>query len=149
LAAAKELGGEEVADAASLWAAVNNHTHEFFGQDSNTITEGETLWRISVADYAPLIKLDGELLYEWAGAQRWLKTKAHAKDVFEAAAAAGGHAIRYGRKTSEDSFQPLNGPMRRLQARVRDSFDPDRLFNRGRFHPELDTANSPPNAATD
>jgi hypothetical protein len=35
-----------------------------------------------------------------------------------------------------------------LQARVRDSFDPDRLFNRGRFHPELDLAFSTDNAKT-
>jgi glycolate oxidase FAD binding subunit len=72
-----------------------------------------------------------------------------AKVVFEAAAKAGGHAIRYGGNPTMDSFQPLQGPMRRLQARVRDSFDPDRLFNRGRFHPELDAANSTDNATTD
>jgi glycolate oxidase FAD binding subunit len=149
LAAAKELGGEEVSDAASVWAGVRDHTHEFFSKEPHATSEGDTLWRISVADYAPAIDIEGEWLYEWAGAQRWLKSKMPAKAVFEAAAKAGGHAIRYGGSTATDSFQPLPGPMCRLQARVRDSFDPDRLFNRGRFHPEMDSACSTDNQTTD
>jgi glycolate oxidase FAD binding subunit len=149
MAAAKELGGEEVSDAASVWASVRDHTHEFFSQESHALAEGETLWRISVADYATAINIDGEWLYEWAGAQRWLKSKMSAKAVFEAAAKAGGHAIRYGASTAMDSFQPLPGPMCRLQARVRDSFDPNRVFNRGRFHPEMDSAFSTDNQTTD
>ena len=149
VAAAKELGGDEVSDAASVWAAVRNQTHEFFEQAAGAHTQSETLWRISVADHAPAINIEGEWLYEWAGAQRWLKTSMSAKAVFEAAAAAGGHAIRYSGNAAVDSFQPLDGPMRRLQARVRDSFDPDRLFNRGRFHPELDVAFSTAKTTTD
>ncbi len=149
LAAAKELGGEEVSEAASVWAAVRDHTHEFFSHDSEALSEGETLWRISVSDYAPAINIEGEWFYEWAGAQRWLRSKMPARAVFEAAARAGGHAIRYGGSSTMDSFQPLQGPMCRLQARVRDSFDPDRLFNRGRFHPEMDAAISTDNGTTD
>lgn len=144
LAAARELGGEELSDAASIWSAVRDQTHDFFNYEAD-----ETLWRLSVADYMPAISIKGEWLYEWAGAQRWLKTKLPAIDVFAAAANAGGHAIRYGGgDATTDAFQPLHGPMQRLQARVRDSFDPDRLFNRGRFHPELDTAISTDNVTT-
>lgn len=149
LAAAKELGGEEVLDAASVWSGVRDHTHEFFSLDSEALSAGQTLWRISVSDYAPAINIEGEWLYEWAGAQRWLKSKVPATAIFEAAAAAGGHAIRYGGEPATDSFQPLKGAMCRLQARVRDSFDPDRLFNRGRFHPELDAVFTTDNATTD
>ena len=145
LAAARELGGEEVSDAANEWAAVRDHSHEFFQAESN-----QTLWRISVADYAPALNIKGDWLYEWAGAQRWLKTDRPAADVFAAAAKAGGHATRYsGVNVQSDSFQPLQGAMLRLQARVRDSFDADRLFNRGRFHPELDAANSTDNVKAD
>lgn len=144
-AAARALGGEEVSEAASMWAAVRDHTHDFFSQSSDAFVDGETLWRISVADYAPALDIEGDWLYEWAGAQRWLRTTAPATAVFAAAALVGGHATRYGGNPATDSFQPLQGAMRRLQARVRDSFDPDRLFNRHRFHPELDTAHSSAN----
>ena len=83
--------------------------------------------------------LDGDWLIDWGGALRWLKSDAPASTIFAAAAEAGGHATRYaaGGEPS-DSFQPLSGVMQRLQSRLRDSFDPHRLFNPGRFHPELD-----------
>lgn len=135
-AAASELGGDVLnADEAHIWQSVRDHEHEFF----TDLPAGVTLWRVSVADHAPPLTLPGDYLYEWSGAQRWLKTEVPAADVFAAALAAGGHASRYSAAVlDEPAFQPLTGPMQRLQARVRDSFDPLRLFNRGRFHPELD-----------
>ncbi len=137
-AAASELGGDVLSeDEAAIWHSVRDHEHEFF----TDLSGGMTLWRVSVADHAPPLSLPGNYLYEWSGAQRWLKTDASAADVFAAALAAGGHASRYSATLlDEPAFQPLTGPMQRLQARVRDSFDPQRLFNRGRFHPELDDA---------
>lgn len=147
VSAAKALGGEQLSDAASVWAAVRDQTHDFFSDASQASAEYETLWRVSVPDYAQALDIEGQWLYEWAGAQRWLKTNRPAKAVFAAAARCGGHATRYAGNASKDSFQPLTGPMRRLQTRVRDSFDPDRLFNRGRFHPELDAVNSTDNGS--
>lgn len=139
-AAASELGGDVLNESeAQVWTAVRNHEHAFF----TDLSAGMTLWRISVADFAPPLTLSGEYLYEWSGAQRWLKTDVPASEVFAAALAAGGHASRYSAALqNEPAFQPLTGPMQRLQARVRDSFDPLRLFNRGRFHPELDNVES-------
>lgn len=136
--AASDLGGERVDEADKLWASVRDHNHAFFDIDASA---GESLWRISVADHAPHLALEGHWLYEWAGAQRWLKTTQAASEVFAVVEAAGGHATRYTPSSiiAEPAFQPLHGAMQRLQARVRDSFDPQRLFNRGRFHPELDT----------
>ena len=141
-AAASLLGGEEVADAPTLWAAVRDQTHDYFTGTSGT-ADAHSLWRVSLPDAAGPLPLAGEWLYEWAGAQRWLKTTESSHAVFAAAAAAGGHAMRYATAPDaehEPAFQPLSGAMQRLQSRVRDSFDPQRLFNRGRFHPELDVA---------
>lgn len=137
-AAASALGGDALnADDAGIWHSVRDHEHEFF----TDLSGDTTLWRISVADHAPPLRLPGSYLYEWSGAQRWLKTDVPAADVFAAALAAGGHASRYSAGLpDEPAFQPLTGVMQRLQARVRDSFDPQRLFNRGRFHPELDAS---------
>lgn len=136
-AAARELGGDQLSSHdARIWQSVRDHDHAFF----TSLADGMTLWRISVADHAPPLNLAGDHLYEWSGAQRWLKTDRPADDVFAAARVAGGHATRYSAALlHEPAFQPLEGPMQRLQSRVRDSFDPLRLFNRGRFHPELDS----------
>lgn len=136
-AAASLLGGDEVDDHNTLWAAVRDQTHDYFTRQSDTADQ--TLWRISVTESVQSLPLAGEWLHEWAGAQRWLKTSESGAAVFKAAAAVGGHAMRYSAAVSDEpAFQPLDGPMQRLQTRVRDSFDPHRLFNRGRFHPELD-----------
>ncbi len=139
-AAALVLGGDEVPDADALWAAVRDQSHAFFSIAENSAA-AQTLWRISVPDAAEHLPLSGEWLHEWAGAQRWLKSSEPFAAVFAAAAAAGGHAMRYhcnADAINEPAFQPLEGSMQRLQSRVRDSFDPQRLFNRGRFHSELD-----------
>ena len=137
--AARELGGDRVADDEAPWEAVRERTHPFFGGE-------RALWRLAVPEHAPPIDLPGEWLLDWGGAQRWLRSEASAPDVFAAAAAAGGHATRYralapdGTPEAVDGalFQPLEGALARLQSRLRDSFDPRRVFNRGRYHPELD-----------
>ncbi|NND89845.1 MAG: glycolate oxidase subunit GlcE [Granulosicoccus sp.] len=145
-AAARELGGEAPdTEDAGIWQSVRDQSHHYFLDRS----EGQTLWRISVADHAPELALQGEWLHEWAGAQRWVKTRQSADEVFQAARSAGGHAIRYDEgPAGEPAFQPLEGAMLRLQSRIRDSFDRERLFNRGRFHPELDAGQSYPTAGS-
>ncbi|MFK7890603.1 MAG: glycolate oxidase subunit GlcE [Granulosicoccus sp.] len=135
-AAALGMGGDSVEHGDELWRSVRDHTHEFFTSPSEA---GKTLWRISVADHAPALSLSGDFVYDWAGAQRWLLSDEPADNIFEQARALGGHAMRFGPGNSEDpAFQPLNAAMLKLQSRLRDSFDPQRLFNRGLFHPELD-----------
>jgi len=138
-AAAVGLGGDIVEDNA-LWDSVRDHTHAFFSAAHEATQAPEKhLWRISVADYAPALELPGEWLYEWAGGQRWLLSSASAAEVFRVVETAKGHATRYSACAADESaFQPLKGAMQTLQSRLRDSFDPLRLFNRGRFHPELD-----------
>jgi len=131
-AAVELLGGDKVAAADEPWQSVRDHTHPFF-------SDPKPLWRLSVPDYADDLALEGDWLIEWGGAQRWLKSDLPAEQIFAAAQQAQGHATRFS-PTSDASavFQPLQGAMRTLQQRVRDSFDPLRLFNPGRFHPEID-----------
>ncbi len=143
-AAAASLGGDTLDDNA-IWSGVRDHTHAFFTNAyAAGVNENKTLWRISVADYHPAIELAGEWLYEWAGGQRWLLTELPSSTVFSVVEAAQGHATRYSAASAkEPSFQPIGGGLQKLQTRLRDSFDPLRLFNRGRYHPELDVRSSP------
>ncbi|MBX2880669.1 MAG: glycolate oxidase subunit GlcE [Granulosicoccus sp.] len=135
-AARHQIGGDVLPEGDTLWNSIRDLTHEFFLFDRDS---DQALWRISVADHAPVLELPGRWLLDWAGAQRWLISDAPAAAVYRAASNAGGHAMRCaGGDLSQPAFQPLSGAMLRLQSRLRDSFDPQRLFNRGRFHPELD-----------
>jgi len=137
--AAQELGGERL-PTNEIWDGLRDFTHEFFQDPRPT-------WRLSVADYTPTLSIpndeDGQapnVLYDWGGAQRWVKTNLPSEQVFALAANANGHATRFSDPVSnEPTHQPLSGVAARLQRELRSSFDPNRLFNRGRFHPELDS----------
>ncbi len=138
-AAAKELGGERVVDN-EPWQGLRDLNHEFFNDPRPT-------WRISCADYTPALTIpndeDGQpakVLYDWGGAQRWIKTSLASHALFEIAANANAHATRFSTAmNNEPSHQPISGVSARLQRELRTSFDPLRLFNRSRFHPELDS----------
>lgn len=138
-AAARKLGGE-MSDDATLWDSLRDLSHEFFHDERPT-------WRVSVADFSPPLNLpddpDGTpaaVLYDWGGAQRWVKTRAPATTLFNMASALGGHATRFTKgPCDEHAHQPIEGIAARLQKELRSSFDPQRLLNRGRFHPELDS----------
>jgi len=134
-AAAKTCGGDVVENAAAFWQSVREFDHAFFNDE-------RLLWRISVPEFTEPMDLDGEWLLDWAGAQRFLKTDTDSAKIYAAALAAKGHASCYSSAEMTGTtplFQPLTGAMLSLQKRVRDSFDANRLFNTGRYHPELDS----------
>ena len=83
----------------------------------------------------------GDLIYDWGGGLIWATLPpaqdAHAGLVRERAAAVGGHAMLV-RATDAmremiDVFHPLDGGLAALTSRVKASFDPSDLFNRGRL----------------
>ena len=75
-AAQAKIGGEvvEPAMASSFWAGLRDHRDEFFLGAKKAIDGGATLWRLSVPQVIGPLKLPGEQLLEWGGAQRWLCT---------------------------------------------------------------------------
>jgi glycolate oxidase FAD binding subunit len=83
----------------------------------------------------------GDLIYDWGGGLIWAalppSQDAHAATLRERAAAAGGHAtlIRASEAMREtiDVFHPLDAGLAALTARVKASFDPSDIFNRGRL----------------
>src|SRR3569833_987537 len=127
----RQLGGEVVDDADVFWAHVREHRHHFF-------SNAATLWRISVPSATPPLALTGESLLEWGGALRWLRTAARADEVRTAAARAGGHAFVFRGKVDEaEVFHPLPSALLAVQQRVKQAFDPKRIFNGGRMYAEL------------
>jgi glycolate oxidase FAD binding subunit len=91
-----------------------------------------------VPSTAAALKLPGEELIDWGGAQRWLCSHASAALVRDAAAAAGGHATLFmGHDRRAGVFAPLKSPLDRIHRELKRAFDPDGVFNPGRLYPGL------------
>jgi glycolate oxidase FAD binding subunit len=140
-AACRRIGGEVVdpAQAAPFWQGLRDHSDEFFVGAAKAVQGGAGLWRLSVPDTAPPLKLSGEQLLEWGGAQRWICTSAAASTLREAAASVGGHAVlfRAHDKRLGPTFEPPKPPLDRIHRELKRAFDPDGIFNPGRLLPEL------------
>jgi glycolate oxidase FAD binding subunit len=139
-AAAKKLGGEVIAPdlAQTFWLGLRDHRDEFFASAEAATQGSACLWRLGVPATTPPLKLPGEQLVEWGGAQRWLCTGAPGAAVREAAAAVGGHATLFrAREKSGGVFAPLSPPLARIHRELKLAFDPDRLFNPGRLYADL------------
>lgn len=130
-AARERIGGEEIESASGFWRALREHEHEFFRLPG-------ALWRLSLKPTTPPLNLSGQQALEWGGALRWLKSDAAPDAIRAAAVFGGGHAtlFRTGHEKPEP-FQPLAPGLETLHRRLKASFDPGGIFNRGRLYPWL------------
>jgi glycolate oxidase FAD binding subunit len=134
-AAVAKLGGSEVESGAAPWEAVREHSHPFFAR---THRAGAPLWRLAVKSSAPHADLGGEQLIEWGGAQRWLVAgpRTDAAAVRAWAAGHGGHATLF---RADDKavgvFHPLSPTLHGIHQRLKETFDPQHILNRGRLYP--------------
>lgn len=98
------------------------------------------LWRINTppsVGHAVIAALAPERwLFDWAGGLTWLIAD-DARAVRAAATAAGGHAMLVrgtdALRNTTPALHPLAAPVAALEARIRASFDPDGVFDTGRF----------------
>jgi glycolate oxidase FAD binding subunit len=109
---------------------------------------GRIVWRISTAPAQGArlgqqlaANADVELAYDWGGGLVWAALAASddggAAIVRAAVAACGGHATLVRAPTAlrvrVPVFEPQAGPLAALTARVKESFDPNRVLNPGRM----------------
>jgi glycolate oxidase FAD binding subunit len=135
-----KLGGEVIAPVSAdpFWLGLRDHSDEFFAGAAKAVDGGAGLWRLSVPATAAPLKLSGEQLLEWGGAQRWICTSAPAATLREAAAAVGGHAVLFrSREKQGGAFAPLKAPLDRIHRELKKAFDPALIFNPGRLIPGL------------
>ncbi len=127
-AAGKKTGGDIESPDSDYWEKLNEQKLDFFQSD-------KTVWRISVAADTPELQLEGNWLYDWGGALRWLISDEDAVKVFNCAAAARGHAVRFRAQNQKETvFQPLTGTLRQLNYNVKKAFDPNGILNPFRMY---------------
>jgi glycolate oxidase FAD binding subunit len=139
-AACKTLGGErqDNAQTGADWLMCRDQLLPWFSERG-----GRDLWRLSVAQTAPVLDLLELPLVEWHGGQRWVRAEpGDAAKLRAAAARAGGHATLFapaaGRSTpAVGRFAPLAPPLDRIHRELKRQFDPAGIFNRGRLYPDF------------
>ena len=128
------------AQAATDWRACRDHQRPFF-----TISPAPdmALWRLSVAQTAPVLDVPWPQLVEWHGALRWLWAPLTAASALrEAATTARGHATVFVASQADterttgpfDVFTPLQTPLDRIHRQLKAEFDPAGVFNCGRLY---------------
>jgi glycolate oxidase FAD binding subunit len=122
--AGSALGGEALAEGESFWCDLRDQRLEFFPSPS-------TLWRFSLAPAA--LPSPGDWLYDWGGAQRWLKSDAPPERIFALAESLGGYATRF-RGNPVHVFQSLPPGLLALHRKLKRAFDPHGLLNPGHLH---------------
>lgn len=133
VAATRErLGGDTPED--SFWTDLREHRLAFFDTEDT-----RSLWRLSLPNHTPRLELDGETFYDWAGAQRWLRSEASAEAIREAVARVGGHATCYraGNQGDIEPFTPLSPVLAKYHRQLKHQLDPQGIFNPGRLYAEL------------
>ena len=131
--------GLPLADADAFWNDLREQRLAFFSGDA-------PLWRLSVRPATAAQEIgDESQLVEWGGGLRWLRggqdVAQDAQQFRAIAKAAGGHATMF-RAGSADApadgvFTPLDPVVLRLHRNLKQSFDPDGLFNPGRLYPQF------------
>jgi glycolate oxidase FAD binding subunit len=128
-AMAAELGGEE--EPTAFWDVVRDQRRAALAGDA-------PLWRLTLPQTAPIPDCGEAVAWDWAGALVWMRSDKPGVAIWDAAAAAGGHATQFrGAPPGEEVFQPLAPAMLALHQRLKAAFDPAGVLNPGRMYGAL------------
>ncbi|MDA9719374.1 glycolate oxidase subunit GlcE [Betaproteobacteria bacterium] len=122
--------------ATSFWNNIRDQNFKFF---TDKVSDDEILWRISVPLATDVNLVTSEdLIFEWMGALRWVKSKESPLSVRDKVARAGGHATIYHAsqsiKEKYGSFSQLGNASKRVHLNLKKVFDPKNIFNKGRLY---------------
>lgn len=103
----------------------------------------QTLWRINVPpSQGPIVaafveRLGASWLFDWAGGLVWVACDGQEAAIREAATQAGGHAMLLRApapvRAAIPALQPQGEGITTLETRIRRAFDPEGIFETGRF----------------
>jgi len=129
--ARSKIAGDVLPDADAFWHALREHQLPFFMRNG-------ALYRVVVKPATPPLNIEGTWLLDWGGAQRWLYSNEDPASLRHRVASVGGHVTVFrGGAPGVEIFQPLSGPLQTIHRRLKTSFDPKDIFNRGRLYAGL------------
>ncbi len=123
--ASTRIGGDRL-EKTTFWHALKEQQLPFFAHQQH-------LWRLSLPRAAGRLKLPGDYLLDWGGAQRWLFSNAPAAEIQQLAAAVGGHASSW----RNGPFHPLSDGVLAVHKNLKQAFDPKGILNPQRMYPGL------------
>jgi glycolate oxidase FAD binding subunit len=127
--ARQQIGGDTVDN--DFWRQLKEQQLDFFNSEL-------PLWRLSLASSAPPLNLQGDFLYDWGGALRWLRSDTSADKIRHALEAQGGHAILFKNNPGKiDPFHELNPAVLALHRQLQQAFDPANILNPQRMYAEI------------
>jgi len=128
----QSIGGDELD--AGFWTDLRELRLTFFSDDPRP------LWRLSLPTNTPPLELPGsaenDVLHDWAGSQRWLKSEIDGERLRDACARAGGHATCLTPGVGEP-FTPLEPVLAKYHRELKARLDPNGIFNPGRLYADL------------
>ncbi len=126
-AATHRIGGDAVDG--SIWQQLRDRPAQLF----DTADE-RPLWRFSVKSTTK-VSLDEEVVIDWGGALRFVRTDATLEEMSRLASDAGGYVMRISKAAPGSEFmQQPAAAVRGIHERLKQMFDPARIFNPGRLY---------------
>jgi len=131
--AIKTIGGELLSsmNLDFSWQQLDNQSLAFFNSNLNFgLNSKSALWRISVKSNTPVLAINGDCIYGWAGAERWIISDNSSKEIFRQASRANGHATLFiNNAKNNEVFQPLPATLFKIHKNLKSSFDPKGILN--------------------
>ena len=128
----------DTAQVSADWTLCRNHQLPFFTRPPQPDL---VLWRLSLPQTAPVLDLPWATLVEWQGALRWVWAPVDAGTQLQALATKhGGNAMLFVATKANSAwatgqFDIKNPAQQAIHARLKASFDPEGIFNPGRWAP--------------
>lgn len=130
-ASAQRIGGETLVESKEFWRILKEQKLQFFRSE-------KTLWRLSLASDTPPLAIEGEWLWEWGGAQRWLSSDVSPEVVRASAQEFGGHAVAFrNAPATTEIFHPLGTGLLQIHKNLKLAFDPNNILNPGKLYSDL------------
>lgn len=129
-AAHKAIGGE-LTNNNEYWHQLKEQQHTFFATEL-------PLWRLSLASNTAPLNLQGDTLYDWGGALRWLRSDESADKIRHAVEGLGGHASLFKNNSNQlDPFHELGAGIHTMHRQLKQAFDPANILNPGRMYADI------------
>ena len=128
---AHQTMGGEIFEDSSYWQQINEQQHSFFDTEL-------PIWRLSLASNSAPLHLEGDTLYDWGGALRWLRSDESADKVRHTVESLGGHAILFKNNVHHiEPFHELSTGIHAMHRQLKRAFDPANILNPGRMYADI------------